>query len=222
MLSGGDIAFAFWLGLLTPLTAVCVFPLYPAFLARLSRTVGQRHDARRYLMLFGVLVSVGVIAFMSLIGVVFTTWLQESLTRVIGIVSPIAFAVIAMAGVMLIVGWTPKRKVRPRRIVNPYAAAVAYGFFFGAIVIPCNPALIAVFFARVATVPEAAGNYAQFAAFTLGICTPLLVFSAVSRATSRWMVNALVRFERPIGVIAGTVMIAVAVYYLVFVFAVLG
>lgn len=33
---------------------------------------------------------------------------------------------------------------------------------------------------------------------------------------------ALVRHERPVGVVAGVAMIAVAVYYLVFVFAVFG
>ncbi len=220
MVSLGDLAFTFWLGVLTPLTALCVIPLYPAFLSRLARTVGERHDAQRYLVLFGLLVSLGVIAFMTLVGVVFTTWLQASLTRVIGIVSPIAFAIIAVAGVVLIWGWKPKRKVRPNRLSNPYLSAVAYGFFFGAIVIPCNPALIAAFFARVATVSDAAANYAQFAAFTLGICAPLIAFSAVSRASSRWMVEALVRYERPIGVVAGSVMVAVAAYYLVFVFEV--
>lgn len=218
----GDLAFTFWIGVLTPVTALCVIPLYPAFLSRLARTVGEQHDSRRYLALFGVLVSVGVIAFMGLVGVVFTFWLQASLTRVIGVVSPIAFGIILVAGVLLMIGWKPKRKVRPNRISNPYVAAVAYGFFFGAIVIPCNPALIAAFFARVAAVGDAAANLALFSAFTLGICSPLLAFSLVSRAASRGMVNALVRYERPISMIAGVVMVAVAIYYLGWVFAVLG
>ena len=218
----GDLALTFWLGVLTPTTALCVIPLYPAFLARLARTVGEQHDSRRYLALFGVLVSAGVIAFMGLVGLVFTFWLQASLTRVIGIVSPVAFVIILVAGVVLIIGWKPKRKVRPNRISNPYVAAIAYGFFFGAIVIPCNPALIAAFFARVAAVTDAAANLALFAAFTLGICAPLLAFSLASRAASRSMVNALVRYERPIGIVAGAVMIGVAVYYLGWVFEVLG
>lgn len=217
-----DLAVTFWLGVLTPTTALCVIPLYPAFLARLARTVSGRHDERRYLALFGVLVSAGVIAFMALIGVIFTTWLQSSLTRVIGIVSPIAFGVLIVAGVALIVGYKPKRKVRPNRISNPYLAAVAYGFFFGAIVIPCNPAIIAAFFARVATVTDLAGNIAQFTAFTLGICAPLLTFSLVSRAASRWIINFLVDHERAIGVVAGVVMVSVAVYYLLFVFDLFG
>jgi cytochrome c-type biogenesis protein len=104
-----DLAVVFWLGVLTPTTALCVLPLYPAFLSRLSRTVGERHDSRRYLALFGLLVSAGVIVFMALIGIVFTMWLQESLTRVIGIVSPIAFAIILVAGIMLLANYKPKR-----------------------------------------------------------------------------------------------------------------
>lgn len=222
MPSPGDLAVTFWLGVLTPTTALCVSPLYPAFLARLARTVGERHDSRRYLALFGVLVSAGVIAFMALVGVVFTTWLQESLTRVIGVVSPIAFAIILLAGVLLLAGWKPKRKVRPNRIANPYLAAFVYGFFFGAIVIPCNPALIAVFFARVASTTDALANAAQFTAYTLGIVAPLLAFSLVGRASSRWMVNALLTYERPISVVAGLTMIGVAAYYLVAVFRVFG
>lgn len=218
----GDILIAFWLGVLTPTTALCVIPLYPAFLARLARTVGEQRDSRRYLATFGVLVSAGVIAFMALVGVVFTTWLQASLTRVIGIVSPIAFGIIFIAGVLLLVGWKPKRKVRPNRINNPFASAFAYGFFFGAIVIPCNPALIAAFFARVAAAGDAAANLALFTAYTLGICAPLLAFSLVGRATSRWMVNFLVDNERVISVIAGATMVGVAAYYLVFVFNVFG
>ncbi len=217
-----DLAYTFWLGVLTPLTALCVIPLYPAFLARLARTVGERRDSRRYLALFGVIVSLGVISFMAIIGLVFTFWLQQSLTRVIEVISPVAFAIMIGAGVVLIVGWKPKRKVRPNKISNPYLAAYAYGFFFGAIVIPCNPAIIAVFFARVATVGDFAGNIAQFAAFTLGIVSPLLVFSLVSRATSRSMVNFLVDRERAIGAVAGVIMVGVGIYYLVEVFAVFG
>jgi cytochrome c-type biogenesis protein len=218
----GDLVVAFWLGVLTPTTALCVIPLYPAFLARLARTVGEQHDSRRYLALFGVLVSAGVIAFMAVLGIVFTTWLQASLTQVIGIVSPIAFGIILVAGVLLLIGWKPKRKVRPNRISNPYISAFAYGFFFGAIVIPCNPALIAAFFARVAAAGDAASNFALFTAYTLGICAPLLAFSLVGRATSRWMVNFLVDNERVISIVAGVTMIAVAAYYLVFVFEVFG
>lgn len=210
------------LGLLTPLTALCVIPLYPAFLVRLARHAGAGRDDRKTLAWLGLLVTFGVIAFMGLMGVVFTTLLQESLSRVIGVVSPIAFAVMAVIGVGLMAGVTVRRKVRIRELKNPLLSAFVYGFFFGAIVIPCNPAFIAAFFARVATIGDAFGNLVNFLAFGLGIGTPLLAFSLITRAASRRVVNALVRYERAIAFVAGAVMTGVAAYYLVAVFEVFG
>jgi cytochrome c-type biogenesis protein len=214
----GDVATSFVLGLLTPLTALCVIPLYPAFLSRLSRNVSKEHDNRRLFALFGLVVVAGVIVFMALLGLIFTMLLQESLTRVIGIISPIAFAAMAVIGVLLMFNVKIQRKVRPNKLRNPYVSAFFYGFFFGAIVVPCNPLFIAAFFARVATVEGFVVNMLNFLAFGLGIGAPLLAFSLVSRATSRSMVNWLVKYNRQIDFVAGLVMVSVAVYYLIFVF----
>jgi cytochrome c-type biogenesis protein len=63
-------------------------------------------------------------------------------------------------------------------------------------------------------------NILLFTAFTLGICAPLIAFSLVTPAASRWMINALVTYERQISVIAGLTMVGVALYYLIVVFAV--
>jgi cytochrome c-type biogenesis protein len=215
-----DVGTSFVLGLLTPLTAVCVIPLYPAFLARLSRQVSREGDRadKRLLAFFGVVVTLGVIAFMASVGLIFTTLLQESLTAVIGVISPIAFAIMAGLGVALMLDLKPQRKVRPNRISNPYVSAFLYGYFFGAIVVPCNPLFIAAFFARVASVGSFAEGMAQFFAFGLGIGAPLMAFSLISRAASRTMVNALVAYNRQIDLVAGAVMVVVAVYYLFWVF----
>ena len=213
-----DVATSFVLGLLTPLTALCVIPLYPAFLSRLSRNVSKEHDNRRLFALFGLVVVAGVIVFMAVLGLVFTMLLQESLTKVIGVISPIAFAAMAVIGVLLMFNVKIQRKVRPNKLRNPYVSAFFYGFFFGAIVVPCNPLFIAAFFARVATVEGFVVNMLNFLAFGLGIGAPLLAFSLVSRATSRSMVNWLVKYNRPIDFVAGLVMASVAVYYLIYVF----
>jgi cytochrome c-type biogenesis protein len=213
---------SFILGVLTPLGALCVIPLYPAFLARLSRTVSKEHDNRRLFALFGLVVVAGVITFMIGLGLIFTTFLQESLTSVIGVISPIAFAIMTVIGVLLIFDVKIQRKVRPNKLRNPYLSAFLYGFFFGAIVVPCNPLFIAAFFARVATVEGFVSNMLNFLAFGLGIGAPLLAFSLVSRATSRHMVNWLVEYSRQINFVAGVVMVGVAIYYLIFVFHVFG
>lgn len=212
----------FWLGVITPLTAVCVIPLYPAFLARLSRTLGGRHDDRRLLALFGVLVVAGVIAFMALVGLVFTRWLQVSLTPVIGIVSPIAFGILAVIAVLMIFDVKIKRKVRPNKLANPYVSAFLYGFFFGGVVIPCNPAIISAAFIRASTVTSGLTNQVNFLFYGLGVGAPLLAFSLVSPAFSRSMVNFFVHHSSTINRVAGVILLGISLYYLFFVFHVFG
>jgi cytochrome c-type biogenesis protein len=206
------------LGLVTPLTALCVLPLYPAFLARMARLANRDRDDRTVLAWTGFVVTAGVITFMGLLGIVFTTLLQESLQRVIGVVSPIAFAVLAVIGVLMMVGVEIHRKVRLPEPKNPLLGSFFYGFGFGAIVIPCNPAFIAAFLARATLIADPVSSVLNFLAFGLGIGTPLIAFSLVTRAASRRLVNAIVRYERAIAFGAGAVMTSVSVYYLVFVF----
>ena len=166
----------------------------------------------------GLVVTLGVISFMGLLGIVFTTLLQESLQSVIGIVSPVAFAILAVLGVLMMAGVEIHHKVRLPEPKNPLTASYLYGFFFGAIVIPCNPAFIAAFLARAALIADPVASILNFLAFGLGIGTPLIAFSLVSRAASRRMVNAVVRHERALAFTAGAVMTAVSLYYLVVVF----
>jgi len=97
----GDIFSSFILGLLTPLTAVCVLPLYPGFLAFLSSKFSEGVSKKTYAML-GVVISLGVITFMLLFGLLFTTILQESLTKWVNIVSPIAFGILLIVSLLLI------------------------------------------------------------------------------------------------------------------------
>lgn len=208
------------LGLLTPTTALCVIPLYPAFLARMARTANRDRDDRATLAWSGLVVTAGVVSFMALLGLVFTTLLQQSLQRVIGVISPMAFAVLAVVGLLMMLGVEIRHKVRLPEPRNPLVASYLYGFMFGAIVIPCNPAFIAAFLARSVLVTDPLASIVNFLAFGLGIGTPLMVFSLVTRSASRAMVNWLVRRERPITLVAGAVMFSVAVYYLVAVFEV--
>jgi cytochrome c-type biogenesis protein len=212
---------SFVLGVLTPTTALCVIPLYPAFLARMARLAGRDRADRRTLAWTGLVVTAGVVSFMAVLGLVFTTLLQQSLQQVIGIISPIAFAVLAVVGVLMMSGTLEiHRKVRLPEPANPLLASYLYGFFFGAIVIPCNPAFIAAFLARAALVTDPVASLANFLAFGLGIGAPLIAFSLVTRSASRTMVNFLVRWERPIAFAAGAVMTGVSLYYLIVVFEV--
>ncbi|NYT19930.1 MAG: cytochrome C biogenesis protein [Methanosarcinales archaeon] len=218
-----DLFLSFTLGLLTPLTAVCVLPLYPAFLAYLSNQLSGEEKNKRLPLIFGLVISAGVILFMSLLGLIFTTLLQVSLTNVVGIISPIAFGILFIISLLLIMDYDigkflPRTNIAGDR--NPLITAFLYGFFFGAIVVPCNPAFIAALFAKSLTSMGFIENFLNFVAFGIGISFPLLVFSAISTAKSKSIIRFLIKYKRKINLSAGIIMLVISVYYLIFVFRV--
>jgi cytochrome c-type biogenesis protein len=217
---------SFALGLLTPLTALCVLPLYPGFLAYLSKKLSKKEkDDRRLLVLFGLVIVFGVILFMFLLGLIFTTFLQASLTQVIGIVSPIAFGILLVISVLLIFNVDVGKflpKFHAPILKNPLLSAFIYGFFFGAIVIPCNPLFIAALFTRTAVSSNFAANLLSFLFFGLGIGFPLLVFSFISSAVSKAIVGFLTKYQRTINLLSGIIMLVISLYYLLFVFKIFG
>ena len=58
--------------------------------------------------------------------------------------------------------------------------------------------------------------------YGLGVGAPLLAFSLVSPAFSRTMVNFFVKHSSTINRVAGAVLLGISLYYLLFVFHVLG
>lgn len=218
-----DLSTAFVLGLLTPLTAACVLPLYPGFLAYLSNQLSGKESDRKVLALFGVVIAFGVILFMLLMGLLFTTILQVSLTRVIGVISPAAFFILVIISLLLIFDVDLSRflpKIHAPPAENPLARALTFGFFFGAIVIPCNPLFIAALFARTISTMSYLENLLSFLSFGLGMGFPLMAFSLISTASSTAVIGYLTKYKRVINLSAGAIMLVISVYYLVFVFGV--
>ncbi len=220
-----SISTAFVLGLLTPLTAACVLPLYPGFLAYLSNQLSGKED-KRTLALFGFVITFGVILFMFLLGLLFTTILQVSLTRVIRVVSPIAFAILFLISILLIFNVDfgqilPKAKT-PIGIKNPWVNSFSFGFFFGAIVVPCNPAFIAVLFTRTISTIGFIENITSFVSFGVGMGAPLMAFSLISTAKSAAIIAYLTEHRRGINLVAGAFMLIISLYYLICVFSVFG
>ncbi|UCB47151.1 MAG: sulfite exporter TauE/SafE family protein [Spirochaetota bacterium] len=213
----------YFLGLLTPLTAACVLPLYPGYISFLARRLGNESGENQSSMALGGLVTVGVIVFMALIGAVFTTFLSVSLTKVISIVSPIAFGILALISVLLILNVDFGRlfpKVHVPETKNPFPQAFLFGFFFGAIVLPCNPGMIAAFFTKTVALSnlDFISNMLNFVLFGIGIATPLLVFSLLSQAVSQRIIRFLVQKSNLINRVAGILMLGVSLYYMIFVF----
>ncbi len=221
-----ELGAAFVLGLLTPLGAVCVLPLYPGFLVYLAnRVTGTEAAGRKTLLLLGLIITSGVVLFLVLLGLVFTTVLQVSLSNVIGIVSPIAFGILIAISLLLIFnvdvgGILPKAHTPVAG--NPWFSAFVFGFFFGAIVVPCNPLFIAALFARTASTTGFLENVLRFLFFGVGIGFPLLAFAAISTAAADTVIGFLTRYRRIINLVVGLAMLGVSVFYLFFVFDVLG
>lgn len=220
-----ELGAAFVLGLLTPLGAVCVLPLYPGFLAYLSGQLSGKETGRLTIVLFGLIITSGVILFMVILGLIFTTILEVSLTNIIGIVSPIAFGILLVISLLLIfnvdVGrFLPKGHAPVTR--NPWASAFLFGFFFGAIVVPCNPLFIAALFTRTISALSFLENMLRFLSFGLGIGFPLLVFAAISTTATDAIINFLTAQRRKINLTVGIIMLGISIYYLFFVFRIFG
>jgi len=217
-----DLFTSFVLGLLTPLTAVCVLPLFPAFLAYLSNQLTGK-ESRKHLALFGLIVAAGVISFMFLIGLLFTFFLQISLTEVIGVVSPLAFGVLGIISILLILDVDIGQffpQVHAPVTKNPFLSAFVFGFFFGAIVLPCNPLFIIALFTKTISTNFLV-NMANFGLFGIGLSAPLLLFSLLSTTSSKTIISVLTRHKRNINLVSGLFMLVVSIYYLVFVFKVI-
>jgi cytochrome c-type biogenesis protein len=222
-----DFFTSFILGLLTPLTAVCVLPLYPGFLSYLTSqfNIKDPHKQKRAYALFGVLVTFGVILFMFLLGLLFTTIFQISLTNVIGVISPIAFGVLSLISILLIFNvdlgrFLPKAKTKLTK--KPLLNAVLYGFFFGAIVVPCNPAFIGAFFARAFLITSPLASVLNFIFFGIGLGFPLLMFSLLSSKWSTSIIGWAIKWKYLINRIAGIIMLIISLYYLIYVFKIFG
>jgi cytochrome c-type biogenesis protein len=215
-----DVLTAFVLGLLTPLTAACVLPLYPGFLVYLSSAV--KKPTKNTVRNFGIVISLGAISFMVILGIIFTTVLQVSLTHVILYVSPIAFLILTLISLLLIFDVSinlPKPKIPALK--NPLANAFIFGLFFGAIVIPCNPLFIAVLFTRTLTIMGFIENLISFVFFGIGMTAPLLAFALISTNSSTKIINYVTKHKRKINFSAGAIMLVISLYYLFFVFRII-
>lgn len=215
---------SFLLGLATPLTAACVLPLYPGFISYLTKQFDGSETRKTYAM-FGGLAAAGVISFMLILGIVFTTLIQTSLTAVTQIVSPIAFTALGLLSLPLIFGRSFESLIPSfdaPSFEDPLKNAFGFGFFFGAIVLPCNPGYIAVFLARATLFSSPISGLSNFLLFGLGIGFPLIAFSAVSSAKSREVIDFLKKYEKRINQGSGLLMLSISVYYLFFVFKILN
>lgn len=213
----------FLLGLATPVTALCVIPLYPSFISYLSDQIGEKSSKKMHLLFGGVVVA-GLMTFMLLLGLLFTTVLQTSLTAVIEVVSPFAFGALGLIGLAMLLkidisGSLPHLN-RPE-FQNPLLNGYSFGFFFGAIIIPCNPALIAVFFSRALLFQDPVQSLLNFISFGIGIGTPLIILSLLSGQWNHKIMSFLTENQELLNRGTGAIVLIISLYYLIKVFEVL-
>jgi len=210
---------AFPAGLLAPLGAVCVLPLYPGYLAWLANQVGDGND-RTLPFRFSLVVTAGIIFAFSVVGFIVTWVLRSSLSTAIGIVSMVAFIVLAGASICLIADIDLSRLIpSPKMLhsVGPYRNALISGLFFGLIMLPCNPAPIILLFALSMNAADVLENLAVLIAFCIGIALPVLLISLIPAATNTRLVRFLTTHTRGINVACGLFMLVLALYYLLWV-----
>ena len=216
----GDYFTSFVLGLLTPLTAVCVLPLYPVFISFLANKISDKSSKLQPLIL-SLILALGIIVAMFLFGLIFTTFLEFSLTNVIGIISPIAFFILLLISLVLIfdldyLKYLPK--FAAPKTENPYLDVFLYGLFLVPVIIPCNPLFIAALFTKSVLVTNFLANILNFLAFAIGLSFPLILLSLLSVPFSQKIITTMGKYQRKINLVSGIIILVISLYYLLFVF----
>lgn len=213
---------AFWLGVGATVTP-CILPLYPAFLAYLTgglvtaqagsgeaptRRLGPAHAA--------LLVWAGVVVGMVAIGAVLAA-LAAPLGDFNAIVLPIADILLILLGVLLLVGINPFARLpqpSPRALSGHGASAGAflYGLLFAPIAVPCSGPFLVGIFAFSLTIGDALGRLLFFAAFGIGFGLPLFVLGSLGQVRGREIARWLIRYERPIQLVVGALLVAVGLW----------
>jgi cytochrome c-type biogenesis protein len=214
-----DWGVAFIAGLLTPLGAVCVLPLYPGYISFLAgpgdfvRGVWGR-------LLLGFIVAAGILASMFLFGLVVVLLFSYPLAGALWIISPVAYILLGITGIFLILDRFPELPLSAAHLPTgrmPFIGAFFFGLFFGILILPCNAAPVAILLALSTSTSDLFNNMLNFIFFGAGMAMPLLAISVLSAYQGKRGTVFLVRHRRAINLVTGTLMLAVALYYLILV-----
>jgi cytochrome c-type biogenesis protein len=191
----------------------CLLPLYPGFIAYLGSNA-RALEGRRATGLLGLLVLLGVLATMTAVGVVLAA-IAVPTSRLLAWATPVVDGVLIALGVLLLAGRNPFERLPGMRVpivANPYRQAFVYGLMLGPIALPCAGPFLVSLLGISLGVADAVGKIGTFVVFGFGFGLPLVGLSLLTAVRSRSVVRWIVAHHRAVEIVAGVLLISVAVY----------
>lgn len=211
----GQYVEAFVLGNAAILGNVCLLPLYPGLVALLaSRTAAADDGTVRPAPWLGAAVLAGVLATMTVVAAVLSA-VGRVFADVLPLVLPVAFGLVAILGVLMIVGRNPLARIGTGAtpvLRSPTASAFLYGAALAPMTLPCTgPVILSAFvLGGVAGGGALLEGVAYFAAFGLGFGWPLVVLPWLAAPVQHRLTRVLARNHRIVDVVSGLLLIVVA------------
>ncbi len=197
----------------------CALPLLPGFIGYLSSRSGQLQDREKSLV--GLLIVLGVTT--GMIGfAVGATLARASLGRLLTAATPVIIVLLILFGAMLILGHNPFYRlpyVKVPQVRSHLLEAYAYGGLYGVIALPCSaPVIFPVILGLTIPGADTLGTFILFLVFGLGLGLPVIVVSLLSQAQGNWLVRQFAKRTRTMNILAGVLLIGVAIYDLIIVY----
>jgi len=208
----GELVAVFAAGLASA-ASPCLLPLYPGFLAYLSANAGAL-AGRRATGLLGLLVLAGLLTTMVLVGAVLVV-VAVPVGRVASFLVPVVDGLLLLLGALLIAGRNPFNRLPGLSVPlvrNPFGQAYVYGLMLGPIALPCAGPFLAALLAVSVGLGDAVLRLGTFVVFGLGFGLPLVILSLLAGARQRAVVRWVTGRHRPIEIVSGIVLIAVALW----------
>jgi len=194
----------------------CLLPLYPGFVAYLAAN-SRSLEGRRATGFLGLIVLAGVLTTMVLVSIVLVIVALPT-SRLLAVATPLIDGLLIVLGLLLMTGRNPFERLPGARVPDvgsPYGRAYLYGIFLGPIALPCaGPFLISLLGISLG-IADAAGKIGTFLLFGLGFGLPLVALSLLTAMRAQAVVRWLVRRHRQVEILAGSLLVLVALVDLV-------
>jgi cytochrome c-type biogenesis protein len=190
----------------------CLLPLYPGFIAYLGSNA-RALEGRRATGLLGLIVLFGVLTTMTVVGVLLTIAAVPT-SRLLAYATPIIDGVLIVLGMLLLAGRNPFERLPGARVpivADPYRQAYVYGAMLGPIALPCAGPFLVGLLGISLGIADGAGKIGTFILFGLGFGLPLVVLSLIAGTRSRQITRWIVAHHRAVEVVAGVLLITVAI-----------